>query len=338
MFVPVISQDQKPLMPTNPGQARQWIRSGKATPYWKKGVFCVRLNQSPSGTKKQEVVVGIDPGSKKEAFTVKSKAHTYLNIQADAVTWVKDRVEDRKYLRRIRRNRNTPCRKPRWNRSSLKKAERLPPSTKARWQWKLRIVRWLEKMYPITAFVVEDIKAKTQEGQRRWNKSFSPLQQGKQWLYQELGKVAPVVLKQGYETSILRDELSLTKDANKLSDSFYAHCVDSWVLANSIVGEHTKPDNAKVLYITPLQFHRRQLHRQRARKGESGIRRPYGSTRSHGFKRGSIVKHSKWGVAYVGGTTKQGIVLQSLKDGSRLCANAKPQDCRFKCYSSWRTR
>ena len=34
----------------------------------------------PSGRKHQEVVVGIDPGSKREAFTVASKAHIYLNV------------------------------------------------------------------------------------------------------------------------------------------------------------------------------------------------------------------------------------------------------------------
>lgn len=335
-YVPVISQDQKPLMPTTLFRARQWIKSGKAIGFRKKKVFCVRLNHEPSDDKKQEVCVGIDPGSKREAFTIKSKAHTYLNIQADAVTWVKKHVEVRKYLRGARRFRNTPCRKPRWNRASLKK-NRLPPSTKARWQWKLRISRWLNQMYPISSFVVEDIKARTRPGKKRWNISFSPLQAGKTWFYEKLGKIAPVDQKQGYETKEMRDALGLKKSTDKMSDSFYAHCVDSWVLANDGVGGHTRPDNTKMLYIIPLQFHRRQLHRLQVRKGE-GIRRPYGSTRSHGFKRGSIVEHPKYRVVYVSGVVGDRIILQSLADGSRVCANAKPEDCEFKCYNSWRTR
>ena len=79
--------------------ARRWIKSGKATPFWKRGIFCVRLNVEPSDRKVQEIVVGIDPGSKKEAITVKSELRTYLNIQADAVTWVKDAVEVRRNMR-----------------------------------------------------------------------------------------------------------------------------------------------------------------------------------------------------------------------------------------------
>ncbi|WP_414644361.1 RRXRR domain-containing protein [Allocoleopsis sp.] len=55
-------------MPTTPSRARRWIKSGKATPFWKKGVFCVRLNVEPSNTTRQLIAVGIDPGSKREAF------------------------------------------------------------------------------------------------------------------------------------------------------------------------------------------------------------------------------------------------------------------------------
>src|SRR6516162_5748208 len=81
MFVPVVDHQQQPLMPTTPARARRWIKSGKATPFWKGGVFCVRLNQEPSARSTQPIAIGIDPGSKKEALVVKSTAHTYLNIQ-----------------------------------------------------------------------------------------------------------------------------------------------------------------------------------------------------------------------------------------------------------------
>jgi hypothetical protein len=117
MFVPVVDCNQQPLMPTTPARARRWIKSGKATPFWKKGVFCVRLNVEPSDRQTQPVAVGVDPGSKKEGWTVKSTAHTYLNIQADAVTWVKEHVEQRRQMRRARRYRKTPCRQPRFNRA-----------------------------------------------------------------------------------------------------------------------------------------------------------------------------------------------------------------------------
>ncbi len=91
-FVPVVDIDNKPLMPTKPSRAKKWIKTEKATPFWKKGVFCVRLNVKPSNKKKQEVCVGIDPGSKREAFTVKSESHTYLNVLTETPGWVKDAI------------------------------------------------------------------------------------------------------------------------------------------------------------------------------------------------------------------------------------------------------
>src|SRR5260370_25064654 len=103
MFVPVVDQQQHPLMPTTPARARRWIQSGKATPFWKQGVFCVRLNVEPSDQEAQPIVVGIDPGSKKEGYSVVAAAHTYLNLQADAVEWVKDAVKHRRYRRRTGR-------------------------------------------------------------------------------------------------------------------------------------------------------------------------------------------------------------------------------------------
>jgi hypothetical protein len=331
MFVAVVDKDNRPLMPTKPSRARRWIKSGKATPFWNKGIFCVRLNVEPKERETQEIVIGIDPGSKKEAFTVKSDTHTYLNIQTDAVTWVKDAVKTRREMRRGRRFRKTPCRKPRYNR----KRGGLAPSTKSRWQWKLRICLWLKKIFPITDFVVEDIAATTKKGKRRWNVSFSPLEVGKLWFYAELSKLGTVHTKKGYETKALRDGHGLKKSSNKLSNDFSAHCVDSWILANWYVGGHIEPDNKDVLFVTPLRFYRRQLHAFQPAKG--GIRRPYGGTRSEGKKRGAYVKHPKYGVCFVGGTSKGTISLHSLTDGKRLTQNAKSQDCKHLAYASFRT-
>jgi hypothetical protein len=305
------------------------VREGKATPFWKKGVFCVRLNVRPSSEEKQPIAVGIDPGSKKEGFTVKSKAHTYLNVQADAVTWVKDSVETRRGMRKARRFRKTPFRAQRKNRAR----GGIPPSTKARWQWKLRLSNWLSKLYPITQFVVEDIKARS-GGRKKWDTIFGTLQVGKNWFYGELSKLAPVELKQGWETKELRDQLGLKKTSRKLAEVFEAHCVDSWVLANWSVGGHAKPDNTRILCVAPVRLHRRQLHVMKPSKG--GLRRTYGGTRSLRFKRGSLVKHPKYGVAYVGGTSKERITLHSTETGKRLCRNAKVRDSNFLAYTSWR--
>jgi hypothetical protein len=183
--------------------------------------------------------------------------------------------------------------------------------------------------------VVEDIKAIT-KGKRRWDASFSPLQVGKEWFYSELAKLSKVEPKQGYETKELREAAGLKKSGKKLAELFEAHCVDSWVLANWYTGGHTQPDNRRLLCVTPLRFHRRQLHRLQPEEG--GIRKPYGGTLSLGLKRGGLAKHLKQRLVYIGGYLKDRISLHSVATGKRLCQNAKPSDCRFLTFNTWRTR
>lgn len=317
-------------MPCHPARARELVRKGKAMRRFNRGLFYIQLLDRADGDV-QPIAAGIDPGSKKEGITLKSDVRTFLNIQADAVTWVKYALKTRREMRRARRSRKTPCRANRQNRAR----GNLSPSTKARWQWKLRLCRWLAKLYPIECFVVEDIKAHCFGG-RRWNRSFSPLQIGKEWFYGQLSKLGRVEKKRGYETKELRDKLGLKKSKAKLSEVFEAHCVDSWVLANWWVGGHTEPDNRRLLCVTPLRFHRRQLHRLQPGKG--GVRKPYGGTRSNGFKRGSLVKHTKLGLTYVGGYWKDRISLHSVAIGKRLTQKAKIQDCQFLTFNTWRTR
>src|SRR5258708_7117257 len=333
MFVPVVDPHQQPLMPTTPARARRWIHSGKATPFWKRGVFCVRLNVEPSARAVQPIAVGLDPGSQKEGYSVVSAAHTYLNLQADTPHWVKEAVQQRRQMRRTRRGRKTPCRQPRPNR--LRNTKKLPPSTKARWHWKLRLCRWLCALYPITAFVVEDVKAPTR-GKRRWDGRFSPLEVGKGWFYTDLATLAPVQTKQGWETKALRDQLGLKKTGKKTAEVWSAHCIDAWCLAYSQVGGRTAPDQTRLLCVTPLQWHRRQLHRLEAAKG--GKRTPYGGTLSLGLKRGTLVRHSTYGLAYVGGTMGGKLRPHGHESGKRLTQGAKQADCHRIQLLRWRAR
>lgn len=267
MFVPVVDRQQQPLMPTTPARARKWVKSGKATPFWKGGVFCVRLNVEPSDRISQPIAVGIDPGSKKEGYSVVSAAHTYLNIQADTPQWVKEAVARRRQMRRTRRGRKTPCREPRVNR--LRNKKHLPPSTRARWQGKLRLATW-----------------------------------------------------------------GLKKTSKKTAEVWIAHCVDAWVLAHTLVGGQGRPDNTRLLCITPLQWHRRQLHRFQPEQG--GVRKSYGGTLSLGIKRGTLVKHHRYGLAYVGGTMQGRLSLHDPRTGKRLTQAAKATDCRVKKLLKWR--
>ena len=238
-------------------------------------------------------------------------------------------------MRRTRRGRKTPCRQPRQNRRQSKK--KLPPSTRARWQWKLRIATVLCKLFPVSAFVVEDIQAGTRKGKGgRWNRSFSPLEVGKLWFYNTLHKLAPVTIKQGWETATLRQQLGLKKTGKKLTQVSEAHCIDAWVLAFAHVGGSPTPDNRQLVCIVPFVWHRRQLHRFQPGKG--GKRTPYGGTLSLGIKRGTLVRHPKWGQATVGGTMQGRLSLHHPQTNKRLTQSAQVSECRVIKLLRWRTR
>ena len=138
----------------------------------------------------------------------------------------------------------------------------------------------------------------------------------------------------GWETAAWRNLLGLKKSKSKLDDKFECHNVDSWVLARDMAGGSYDPDNKNVIKIVPLQFRRRQLHMFQFAKG--GVRKLYGGMRSVGFKRGSIVKHKKYGICYIGGASKMGISLHSLGSGDRICRRAKAKDIKFLAYNSFR--
>lgn len=322
MKIPVLDKDKQPLMPCNPKRARKLMERGRAKPYWYKGIFTIILQDEPSSRYMQKVAVGIDPGSKFSGLTVKSESDTLLNIQYNAPTHVKKRVEKRFALRRSRRQRKTPYRKCRFNRKRNKGF--IPPSTKVRWQQHLNLIKFCSKLYPITDVAIEDVKAKTIKGARKWNLNFSPIEQGKNWFYGEVEKSYELWKFSGFDTYQLRNEYNLKKNNKKSKKDFYTHCVDSWVLANEVIGGHIKVDNESTLYLTPFTYNKRSL--QSICPMKNGIRKRCGGTVSMGIKKGTLIKHKKWGLMIIGGYSSIGITLHNVKDNKRRSRRGKPQD------------
>ena len=331
--VPVKAADDEVLMPCSPKRARKLIERREATPYWSHGVFCIRLNREPSARHKQAVVVGVDPGSKREGFSARSAAHDLLNIDADAKDWVGAKLQARRILRRNRRSRKTPCRSPKRSRENH---ERVPAGTRARWEWKLRVLEWLATLYPVTDVVVEDVTAAPRKGARKWNASFSPLEAGKRWFYARIEERWQLRTLQGHETAGLRNEYGLKKTNCKTSERWDAHCVDAWTLAESLLATGRPPEHNRIVRITPIQRQRRCLHRANASRG--GQRRPYGGTNKGGLKTGTLVAHQRYGLCYTGGAAGGRISLHNLETGKRLCQHARITDCRPRSPLTWRFR
>ncbi len=332
--IPVTSSDGTLLMPCKPTKARKLLRDGKATKKWSKlGIFYIKLNFTPKQPATQPLVVGIDPGSKFEGISIVGTEDTVLNVMSEATTWVKKAVETRREMRRARRHRNTRCRPCRFSNRPTRR-NRLPPSTKARWDTKLRIIQQLQQTLPLSVAIVEDIKAKTRKGQRKWNSNFSPIEAGKQYFYTELRKTGlKVETRQGSETQQLRQAYGLKKLRNKSKPVFETHCIDAWTLAASITGAK-QPTTRSLHYLIPIRFHRRQLHRFEAEKG--GARKRYGGTNSLGIKKGTLVEHAKYGFCYVGGNLKDRFSLHDLTTGKRLIQNANRTDFKMLTRISFR--
>lgn len=321
-------------MPCTPLKARLLLKGGKARPKRNKlGLFYIQLTyiQEPNN---QPLVVGIDPGSSFEGYSVVGTRETVLNLMAEAPTHVKDAVATRRTMRRARRFRQwrRPCRSD--NRLHGKK--RIPPSTRSRWEAKARIVQHVQHIVPLTCAVVEDVQASTKAGKKKWNMAFSPVQVGKNHLYRLLSRMGlRVETREGWQTKDLRTIYGLSKTTKKDKQAFDSHCVDAWVLAATVSGAE-KPTCIRLWYVVPARLYRRQLHALQPAQGE--VRRPYGGTRSLGLKRGTVVRHPKYGLCTVGGCDrkKHTISLHDYRTNKRLTQGAKADACHILTWIAFR--
>lgn len=323
-------------MPCVPAKARHLFQSGKARPKRNKfGLFYVQLcyEQEPDN---QPLVAGIDPGSKFEGVSVVGTQETVLNLMVEAPNHVKEAVETRRSMRRARRSRK--WRRPKRCDNRLNRKQRIPPSTRSRWEAKARVMTHLKAILPLTDVVVEDVQAVTRKGKgSKWNGSFSPVQVGKEHLYRLLREMGFTVhLREGWQTKALREQYGLKKTKSKSQQSFESHAVDAWVLAASVSGAN-KPTCRRLWYMVPVRLHRRQLHRLQASKG--GLRKPYGGTRSLDLKRGTLVRHPRYGLTSVGGFDRKQntISLHHYRSNTRLTKSAKVKACRILTGVAWRS-
>ena len=328
--VPVLSPDGKPLMPTKPSRARRWIRDGLAVGKWSDlGVFYVQLTQQPSGEKTQPIAVGIDPGKLYSGVGVQSpKATLFLAHLILPFQTVKDRMEQRRMMRRGRRGRRInrkvdySKRAHRQKRFNNRRQNKLPPSIRANRQLELRVVTELCRLFPISRIVYEYVEA-------RGSKSFSPVMVGQKIMLGWLSKLAPVETQFGYETANLRTQLGLVKSKDKSAQTPESHAVDGLALACSEFIKYESFQTASShghgwfgsVQITPSIFKvirrppisRRQLHLMVPAKG--GMRRKYGGTTTrHGVRKGDLVHAemaNRVSVGWVSGDTQRQVSVSN---------------------------
>jgi hypothetical protein len=141
---------------------------------------------------------------------------------------------------------------------------------------------------------------------------------------------------EGWQTQELRAHYGLKKSKSKARRAFESHAVDAWVLAASATGA-PHPTCRRLWYLVTIRLHRRQLHRLQCAKG--GRRRPYGGTRSLALKRGTLVRHPRYGLCSVGGCDRQKGILSvhRYRDNKRLTQGAKAASLRTLTWTPYRT-
>jgi hypothetical protein len=333
--VPVLNPDGSPAMPTKASRARRWLKEGKAKVLHNDlGIFQIQLIAEPSGHNYQDVVIGIDSGKLFTGIAVQTAKSTLLMLHLVLpFKIVTDRMTTRRMMRRTRRARRvirTICfklRNHRQKRFSNRRQKGLPPSINANKLLEQRVITELRKIYPVSHFVYEIVKA-------NGTKSFSPVMVGQlqqiAWLKSQL----PTEVLEGWKTSILRRELGLLKNkTDKSAQEPATHAVDGVALAASHFIQYkidrinrsanwigdVKLNNSPFVVISRPPYSRRQLHLLQFSKG--GERRAYGgSTTINNFRKGDLILYKskdKNIVGYCSGSTGKSLSISDA-NWSRL--------------------
>lgn len=159
----VLDTNYQPLDPVHPGRARLLLKEGKAAVY-RRYPFVIILKHAVEEPNVHPLRVKIDPGSKVTGIAVVNDTSgdvvfaAELTHRGQAIT---SSLDDRRVIRRSRRNRHTRYRAPRFlNRRKPK--DWLPPSIESRIHNILTWVHRLQRYCPIGSISQELVRFDTQ--------------------------------------------------------------------------------------------------------------------------------------------------------------------------------
>jgi len=325
VWISIVSASGKPLMPCRPSKARKLLTKGLAEKHWNKlGQFYLRLKFELKSelNKSQQVCLAVDTGSKWDGMAVLSKKCVLTTGMLVLPSKVAEKLEQRRQMRRARRYRKTPRRAKRFD-NRRRPEGWIAPSQKSKVDFRTKVVDELCKLYPVSRFVVEDVKF--DHYKKRWGKHFSTVEIGKARLYEHLRRIGDLKLHSGIETAKFRERMSLPKNSRKSALEWNSHAVDAIAIGCADIGCQN-PYPPEFWVWKRFEYARRQLHRLEPGKG--GVRRRYGGSWSiFPFRKGDVVSwHDK--LARVGGFMDGRISLHSFDlKNKRTTQTAKPEEC-----------
>lgn len=161
-YVFVVDANKKPCNPVHPGWARKLL-SEKRAAVLKRYPFTIILKSAHQGHEPSPLRLKLDPGSQTTGVAITDETNTVVfcaEIEHRG-SWIKKKLEQRRGVRRSRRNRKVRYRKPRFNNRSRPKGW-LPPSLESRIS---NVTTWVERfsrLAPVAELSMELVKFDTQ--------------------------------------------------------------------------------------------------------------------------------------------------------------------------------
>jgi 5-methylcytosine-specific restriction endonuclease McrA len=155
----VLDTNKRPLDPVHPGRARLLLTQGRAAVF-RRYPFTIILKKALPQSPRQQLRLKIDPGSKTTGLALVHDASGEVVFAAELQhrgQAIKKALEDRRQVRRSRRQRKTRYRKPRFSNRRRPKGW-LAPSLESRVTNTLTWARRLIRSCPITAISQELVK------------------------------------------------------------------------------------------------------------------------------------------------------------------------------------
>lgn len=267
------------LMPTTWRKARRLVKESKGIFVKDKvlGVY-LKLKYNPIGpndipNENQTLVLGIDPGSMFDGFTVISKLdqrNFQFNHQLSISKSLKSIMDKKKGYRRIRRSRL----RHRKAKFESRTGNKITNTSNYYYQNRVNIINRLINLYPIKLIAIEDVKFSHYHSNK--GKSFSNIEIGKNRLYNFIKSKGLYLYKfRGRETKDIREMIFRTrlKNKDKSIRNFDSHCIDSFTIGVIGLVNYTSDYrvytqfmnnkvNTLVRFIDRVTYkYRRELHR-----------------------------------------------------------------------------
>jgi len=162
-MVYVLSNTGKPLMPTERHGKVAWLlKSGKAKVVRRTPFTIQLLYKTTEHT--QPITLGVDPGYGNVGLSAVTEKREIFKAEARIRTDIPRLMETRRSYRRLRRNRKTRYRTPRFNnRVRTKRKGWLPPSVENRIGAHIRLIKIICSILPVCGIVIETAQFDTQK-------------------------------------------------------------------------------------------------------------------------------------------------------------------------------